>query len=438
VIKKILRSNTSWSLGANGITAFLGFLNLGLIAHQFSKDDAGKWFMLLTIYTLLEMFRSGWIQTPFVRYYVVAKDDQERKRFTGASWQLLLGFTIIIAVVLFVIFSFVPIASGAFSLAKRFTILWLFAALPYQLLQWQLQARSQFKKLSIIKIIFPVTFSVLLLLETKYHFKIETVVLIYAVLQFMAGLSGVFFGWLHFGQWRTVLKAERKVLSGFGVYSMLTMITSSLLRSSDQFIIAIWLGPAAVAVYSIPQKLIEAIEIPVRSFASIAMPKAASLWRDGKLKELREYFYSQCGLLTVIILPLLVVLFTIPTPIVNLLGGNKYHQSSMLLQIFCFYAALIPLDRYCGLLLDAGNRPKLNTVKVIFMLITNVALDLLALWAGFGLYGVAAGSTITFLIGVIIGWIQLKDVLNAFVPKLLWHHGIHRSIANLRKPSAAN
>ncbi|WP_184549237.1 oligosaccharide flippase family protein [Mucilaginibacter sp. FT3.2] len=435
MIKKILRSNTSWSLISNGITALLGFLNLGLIAHQFSKEDAGKWFMLLTVYTLFELLRSGWVQTPFVRYYVVASGKEDQAKLTGASWQLLLMFTLIITLVLFCVFTFIKIDNTAFSLAKKFAVLWLFSALPYQLLQWQLQARSLFKKLSLIRMLFPIAFTVLLLVQLKMHFAIETVVLLYALLQFLAGFVGVFLGWLHFGKWRTNLSAERKLLSNFGKYSMITMVTASLLRSSDQFIIAFWLGPAAVAVYSIPQKLIEAIEIPVRSFASIAIPKATSLFQERKIDELRRFFYNQCGLLTAIILPLLIVLFVFPSPIVHLLGGGKYSESSILLQIFCFYAALIPLDRYCGLLLDAGNRPRINTLKVIAMLIINVALDIAALWLGLGLYGVAAGSTITFLVGIIIGWIQLKDILAAFKMNLFWKEGVQKTIISLRNHS---
>ena len=210
------------------------------------------------------------------------------------------------------------------------------------------------------------------------------------------------------------------------------MITSSLLRSSDQFIIAFWLGPAAVAVYSIPQKLIEVIEIPVRSFASIAIPQATSLWQQEKIKELRLFFYRQCGLLTAIVLPMLLVFFCFPNFIVSLLGGSKYHQSTLLLQIFCFYAMLIPIDRYCGVLLDASHRPKKNTVKVVIMLVTNVSLDILALWMGTGIYGVAAGSTITFLIGIVMGWVQLKDILDVFTAKLFWHEGVSKSIKLLR------
>jgi len=410
----------------------LGFLNLALIAHHFSKPDAGQWFMLLTVYTLLEMFRSGWVQTPFVRYYVVAESDDERSRLTGASWQLLLGFTLGISVFLLV-FYFIRIDNSAFLLAKKYTILWLFSALPYSLLQWQLQARSLFKKLAIIRTVFPVTFTVLLIFQWEYKLTIETTAVLYAVLQFLAGCFGLALGWLKFGKWTGNVSIERKKLSNFGKFSMLTMVTASLLRSSDQFIIAFWLGPAAVAVYSIPQKLIEVIEIPVRSFASIAIPQATSLFQSQKLNELKLFFYRQCGLLTAIILPLLIIFFSFPTFIVNLLGGNKYHESMLLLQIFCFYAALIPLDRYCGVLLDAGNRPQKNTIKVIIMLFFNVVLDVLALWLGFGVYGVAAGSTVTFLVGIIVGWIQLKDILDSFNPQLFWTEGIIKSIHSLKK-----
>ncbi|MDP9081768.1 MAG: oligosaccharide flippase family protein [Bacteroidota bacterium] len=433
MFKKILHSNTSWSLLSNGATALLGFINLGFIAHQYSRDDAGKWFMLLTVYTLLEMLRSGWVQTPFVRYFVVAASDVEKRRLTGASWQLLIVFTLVIAAVLLSVLYFFKIDNTAFLLAKRFTILWLISALPYQLLQWQLLAGSQFKKLAIAKIFFTVAFTILLLFQLKFKFSIETVALFYALLQFIAGFAGFVLGWLRFGTWKTNLQFERRRLSAFGKYSMLTMVTSSLLRSSDQFIIAFWLGPAAVAIYSIPQKLIEAIEIPVRSFASVAMPRATSLFQHQKAGELRLMFYKQCGFLTAIIFPMLLMFFFFPSFIVNMLGGGKYHESALLLQIFCFYAALIPLDRYCGVLLDAGNRPQKNTLKVLIMLVTNVTLDVVALWLGAGVYGVAAGSTITFLLGVIVGWVQLKDILDVFTIKLFWKEGVLNSINSLRK-----
>jgi O-antigen/teichoic acid export membrane protein len=432
MIKKILHSNTSWSLLSNGAIALLGFINLGFIAHQYSKADAGKWFMLLTVYTLLELLRSGWVQTPFVRYFVVAPTAEEKKRLTGAAWQLLIIFTLAIAAVLLPVLRFIKIDNTAFLLAKKFTILWLISALPYQLLQWQLQASSQFKKLAIAKIFFTASFTILLLFQLKFKLSIETVALFYALLQFVAGIAGFVLGWLRFGTWKTNLQLERRKLSAYGRYSMLTMVTSSLLRSSDQFIIAFWLGPAAVAVYAIPQKLIEAIEIPVRSFASVAIPKATSLFQHQKTGELRLMLYKQCGFLTAIVSPMLLLFFFFPSLIVNMLGGGKYHESALLLQIFCFYAALIPLDRYCGVLLDAGNRPHKNTLKVTIMLVTNIALDVFALWMGAGVYGVAAGSTLTFLLGVIIGWVQLKDILNAFTIKLFWKEGVLNSIHSLR------
>ena len=222
------------------------------------------------------------------------------------------------------------------------------------------------------------------------------------------------------------------MLINFGKYSMVTMVASSLLRSSDQFIIAAWLGPTAVAIYAIPQKLIEVIEVPVRSFASIAFPKATALYKHDKISELKHFFYRQCGSISILVSPLLIIFFCFPSNIVNLLGGAKYHESSFLLQIFCFYAVLIPIDRYCGVLLDAGNMPKKNTMKVVTMLVLNVTLDLLALWLGAGIYGVAAGSTLTFLFGIIFGWLQLKDILGVFKTRLFWEEGIIQPLNSLK------
>ncbi len=434
MVKKLLYSNTSWSLLSNGATALLGFINLAFIARRFSQNDAGKWFMLLTIYTLLEMLRSGWVQTPFVRYFVVAKSDSERSQLTAAAWQLLLGFTVVLSLVVTVAFYFINHdATTAYPLAAKLTVVWLFAALPYQLVQWQLQAKSLFKKLAVIRLVFPLSFALLLLLQRQWNLSIEVIALLYAMLQLLAGLVGSLTGWLHFGNWRKNVSTERKKLSGFGKYSMLTMVTASLLRSSDQFIIASFLGPAAVAVYAVPQKLIEAIEIPVRSFASVGVPNATSLWQNEKVQQLRKFFYNQCGMLTMMIIPLLLVLLLFPSYIVNLLGGSKYHQSALVLQIFCLYAVMIPLDRYCGLLLDASNRPHKNTVKVVLMLIVNITGDLIAVYSGAGIYGIAACSTVTFLFGVIIGWIQLKDILLNFSPNLLWKEGVLHSYQTLIK-----
>jgi len=428
MIKKILYSNTSWSLISNGATAFLGFVNLALVARLYTKDDAGKWFMLLTVYTLLDLLRNGMVQTPFVRYFTVANDDAQRSKLIAASWQLMLVITLLAAAVALPFAWFFRSGQSAFSLVKTHLPLWLLAALPYQLLQWQLQGRMLFKKLGLIRLVFPVTFAVLLVTGAHYKFNINLMAVSYAVLQLMAGVTGLLLGWLKLGNWIKPVGVERKLLLGFGKYSMFTMVAAGLLRSSDQFMIAAWLGPAAVATYSIPQKLIEAIEIPVRSFAVIAMPRATQLWEQLKFAELRTYFYKECGLLTVMILPLLLTFFCFPGFIVGLIGGSKYQGSSILLQIFCFYAALIPLDRYCGVLLDAGNQPRKNTIKVVGMLVVNLFFDWLALTTGAGLFGVAAGSTITFLFGIIAGWIQLKDVLQGFKAKLLWKEGMRQPL----------
>lgn len=51
-----------------------------------------------------------------------------------------------------------------------------------------------------------------------------------------------------------------------------TMVGANLLRSSDTFLIGAFLGGEAVAIFNIPLKLFELVEIPLRSFAATALP----------------------------------------------------------------------------------------------------------------------------------------------------------------------
>jgi O-antigen/teichoic acid export membrane protein len=380
--------------------------------------------MLLTVYTLLEMLRSGLVQTPFIRYFIVANTKAKKDALMASAWQILLLFTLVTCAILLPFILFYNSVDSAFSVAKPNIIIWLIASLPYQITQWQLQAKSHFKKLAIIRILFPLCFTALLLYQTVQPISIINIALYYATIQFGCGIIAFILGWLNLGNWHLNLKVQRQQLTGFGKYSMVTMVGASLLRSSDQFIIAAWLGPTAVALYSIPQKLIEAIEIPVRSFASVAVPKATALFVQNNLTELRLFFYKQCALLTIIIFPLILGFLIFPHLIINLMGGKQYQQSALLLQIFCFYAVFIPLDRYCGILLDAVNQPQKNTLKVIIMLTINVLGDLAVLYLGLGLYGVAAVSTVTFSFGVFYGWIQLRDILQKFSFKLFWVEGV--------------
>ncbi|MBK7682796.1 MAG: oligosaccharide flippase family protein [Bacteroidetes bacterium] len=197
------------------------------------------------------------------------------------------------------------------------------------------------------------------------------------------------------------------------------MMGSNLLRSSDTLIIGFMLSARDLASYSIPLKLIEVIEILLRSFAASAMPIMSKFRTPDKKLELRAIFYRYTGLLSFILLPFIFGSILFADSLVVLLGGAQYAESAHVLRILAVYAAFLPLDRFSGITLDIIGKPYLNFIKVLLMLIVNISGDIIAIHY-FGTIGsIAAVSILTFLTGVIFGNYFLKKYLNHTIKETL-------------------
>ena len=105
-------------------------------------------------------------------------------------------------------------------------------------------------------------------------------------------------------------KATNKTLLNFGKYSTFTLIGTNLLRNADILIISISpLGSAAVALFSIPLKLTELQQIPLRSFAATAFPKMSKASLEGNIKKVQSLFHSYSGALTYLFLFISIITF---------------------------------------------------------------------------------------------------------------------------------
>jgi O-antigen/teichoic acid export membrane protein len=229
--------------------------------------------------------------------------------------------------------------------------------------------------------------------------------------------------WAGWSMIRTVQFATREMmreLFNFGKFSMGTLMGSNLLRSSDTLLIGFLMTTRDVAVYAIPLKLIEVIEILLRSFVASAMPVMSKFAAPEHKNELRAMFYKYAGILTIVVLPIVVGTFIFADTMVTILGGAQYAESAVILRILAVYAAFLPLDRFSGITLDIIGKPYLNFVKVLLMVFVNVIGDLLAIHYIGNIWGVAAVSILTFLTGVMFG--------NYFLKRYL-HHSIGETVS---------
>jgi O-antigen/teichoic acid export membrane protein len=203
----------------------------------------------------------------------------------------------------------------------------------------------------------------------------------------------------------------------FGKYSTFTLIGTNLLRNADILIISISpFGSTAVALFSIPLKLTELQQIPLRSFVATAFPKMSKASLDGKISDVQNLFNIYSGALTYLFFFGSLVTFIFAKQFIILVSGYQYLDVNTIgidivaiVRILSIYGLLLPIDRMTGIGLDSINKPKINALKVLIMLVTNIIGDFIAIYIFKSIELVAISTLIFTTVGIFIGSYYLNQ-----------------------------
>lgn len=394
------------SLLGNGGSAVLGILTIGLLARWLTPAAFGGWMLYQTAYVLFETVRSGLVLNALIRFINQTREPDQHHRLAGAAWQICVGFTgAVIAV--WVLVSQLPAAAaylGGTDTALWFTLTSL-VTLPSVVAYWLLHSHSRFFPLQLIR----VASQVVLLVGIGVAYAMNrldypTMCGLFFVSGGVVGVMTLVNGWSGLRHFRRGTRHERRQLLDFGKYTIGTLLASNLLRSADVFLLGIFLGPGAVAVYSIPQRLMQILETPLRSIVVTSIPRLAELHQRAQPAEWADTFHRLSGRLWFGLLPVALVGMLGAPLWVTLLGGSQYRDASLILQLFLIQGLLLPLDRYAGVGLDTVGRPQANLVKVLLMLTVTVVADLAVLLAGGTVTAVAGVALLTFGVGLLAGY----------------------------------
>ena len=409
-LQKILSSNAFVSLAGNGTAALLGILVIAIQARTLTKTDFGTWVMFITTFGLFDIIRSGLILNPVIRNLAAAKNDLAQRRIAGAAWSLCSNFTVW-AVVLFTIpgllfYNWFQSQDLGFFVQW----FWLLAVItvPHNLATWFLNASSGFKTVQAIKITNQALFMAFNVANIWLDMGISYIFWAFVICNLATSVVTLLAGWSRITDWKFSRKEEKRELFSFGKFSMLTLVVSNLLRSSDTYLLGIMLGPAAVVLYNVPSRLMQVFEMPISAISITRLPVLAGLHTSGKDKELAAEFERSVGVLWLAIIPVAILCFIFAEPLVVLLGGEGFRESAGVLRFFAIYAVFLPLERYSGIGLDVVNRPKINLIKVVIMLGVNVVGDIIAIKYFGTVDAVAFVSVITFGSGILLGYYFLN------------------------------
>ena len=422
-LKKIVLEDNFLSLLGNLTISFFGIAGFALLARTFQMEIFGEWVIFISAAAFVEMFRYGIINTAIVRYLSGA-EKQERIKFIGSNGLIGIIATVVICILLYIcLFAFYDsIHNSGYELFFKWYPLLALINLPMNTALVIMQADLNFGKILLIRSIESVGF--FLVVAVNYFFLHMTLMqLVISFLVIDAAASGVclIMGWDGLKYIPKATKHTIKILLNFSKYTTFTLIGTNLLRSADTFIISFSpLGTAAVALYSIPMKLTELQQIPLRSFAATAFPKLSKASMQKKCDEVKTVFYTYSGAMTYLFIGISLVTFIFADLLILILGGKQYlgtdpvtgFNAATIMRIFSVYGLLLPIDRMTGIGLDSINKPNINFLKVLYMVIANVIGDIIAIFIFKSLTLVAVASIFFTIIGIWVGFFYMDRELS--------------------------
>ena len=409
------------SLASNAVMPLMGVITVSMLARNLTEADFGYWTFFLITYTLASFFRSGFLQTSLIKFYSGANKERALN-VAGSTWVLGLGLTLTLGLLCFLAHLFYHVHSSTAIIINWFSIIF-FCQFPSSIALWVLQAEGRFDRMFILQLIGQGCFFVsIIILIIIHQTNFQMLIYAYCASTMVTSLFTLVTGWAKLSSIVYKSWACIKELTDFGKYSVGTSISSYLLRGSDTFIIKyMFANPAIVGIYYLAQRLMEVIEIPLRSFIATALPTIATAMHNDDKRQMTYVMKKYAGILTVLLIPVSIVAFIGADLIIDLIGGKQYihSEAANVFRIFMCFAILLPVDRFFGITLDILNKPHINLIKVFLMLVVNVVGDFVGIYITHNLYGVAISSIFTFLAGVIYGYWMLKKYLNFTIRDIL-------------------
>lgn len=392
----------------------LSVVTIGLMARFISVAAFGTWFFFQSTLLLMDTFRSGFLTTAFIKFYAGA-DDKRKANVLGSTWFIAIAITLIISLLnLPAIFFINKLNEPGLKLFFQWFGISFWVMLPYFIATCIVQAESRFDRLLYLRLMNQGTFFIaIIVLKLIDQINLQTILYAFLAGYGVPGIFAIVNKWIRVDTIKKRTKATIKEIYHFGKFSVGTNFSSNLFRTSDTFIINFLLGPAALAVFNIGQRLMEIVEIPLRSFAATGMPELAMAYNHDKRGNVISIMKKYTGMLTIALIPvgLLAVLFA--DVAIGIIGGGKYlgTEAANVFRLYMTFAILFPAERFFGLTLDVIHRPKFNFIKVLVMLAANILFDFAGIAVFQNVYGVTLASVVPTIIGVGMGYWALNKYL---------------------------
>ncbi|UZR95639.1 lipopolysaccharide biosynthesis protein [Chondrinema litorale] len=413
-LRNLAQSKAAIFILFNVLIAGIGFVNFSLLAHYYSQDFFGNWVAFIAGASFFEMLRTGLIQSAVI-HFSTDKSESIKNAYQHVAFWVGVVISFVVSVSVFTIENLFSISStfeNANALHLFFELFPVFylVSFPRSFILWIWQGERRFSNYFIIQLITFGLFGIYLLLEIfRFDFNFQPQD-IYLFTHALGSIVGLTFLRKSIFKFQLFSGLKIKELCSFGGYSMGTQLLINLLKTSDVLMIGYFAGPVSLALYSVPLKLTEVYDLLTRSLATNLYPQLISAYKNKKYSLFKAFLKRNIKMGTIVFLLISVIVAVFAKQAITLLGGEKFSNTLLIIYIFLITRLADPFNRFCGVALEALQKPMANFYRYGLMLLLNVALNYLVLVSGLSLEWVALVNILISITGIVSGYYYLKKV----------------------------
>ena len=277
---------------------------------------------------------------------------------------------------------------------------------PLSIFDSYVLANEKFIFLKIINLMRILLYPIIIIPLLLFGHKAITMVAVYTCLNLMMHIFYALYSLIKLKMKITfnIKKIDFSIFKEVILYSFfvfLNIIVDTVFNNTDQVILGIVSGTAAVSIYSVANQIKSANNAFSTAISSLFLPKITKLLTQDKKDEINKTFIKVSKIQLYIMLLILSGFFIFGKAFVDLWVGQEYMDAYYIV-LWLIGFSIVPLTQNLGVsVLQAMNKHKFRSVVYIIIAVLNilVSIPLAQKYAG---VGAAIGSAAATILGQII------------------------------------
>jgi len=406
-------SSGFYSLLMKVVVVLTGFANFYILIRLLSRVDYGAWVLFISVCTVMELVKHGFIRNPLIRYLSIS-DRKEWGALQTASLLLNFGIGVVQAIALI---GFAFLLSDFWHLPQLHSVFLIyivttFALIPANHFEIVQQAGVQFKEIFYCSLIKNLPLFLFIIFALTYGWRITL-----ENLAWVQCLSVLFSCALSFSMSKHLLHVSRKIdwrwfreLFHYGKFTFGTNISSMIVKNIDTWMLGRMISAESVTIFNPAIRVSNLVEVPADTLSFIYFPHISKKINsaEGDQTQAVKYFYEKAvAIVIAAMIPVVIIAIFFARDVIHFIAGRGFEETVPILQVTMLFGLLIPFNRFLGITLDAIGKAALNFKMVLLMAAMNVLSNIYFIHR-FGTIGAAYGTLTTYAIMVTCNQIFLQ------------------------------